>query len=131
MCIYCITNITNPLQMKFLQQIIQVTENRQFQYLRKYCTENGTAMRHKILGLNTSCCKFLKYKQNKLFPLYRCLKSQLPQDDQAVASFPWNIAAVVGKTYINYYFRELVFPQRDLWIWNSVATTRYKNQYSF
>jgi len=117
--------------MKFLQQIIQEAENLQIKHLRKYCTVYGTALRHIILGLNTSYCNLLKYAQNTMFPLYRCLKPQLPQDDQAVGSFACNKAAVLGKTYLNYYFRKMVFPQTDLWILNSDATTRHRNQYIF
>ena len=73
LCIYCITNITNPLQIKFFQQIIQEAEILQIQYLRKYCTVYGTALRHIILGLNTSNRNLLKYAKNTMFPLYRCL----------------------------------------------------------
>ena len=117
--------------MKFWQQIIQEAENLQIQYLRKYCTVYGNSLRHIILGLNTSYCNLMKFAQKRTFPLYGCLEPQLPQDGPAVASFPRNIAAVLGKTYVNYYFRKLVFPQRDLWIWNSDATTRHRNQYIF
>jgi len=53
-CIYYITNITNSLRTKFLQQIIQEAENLQIQHLRMYCMVHSSALRHIILGLNTS-----------------------------------------------------------------------------
>jgi len=69
-CFYCITNIKNPLQTKFLQQIIQESENLQIQHLRTYCTIYGSALGHVILGINTSYLNLLKYAQNTMFPLY-------------------------------------------------------------
>jgi len=101
--------MTNQLQMKFLQQIIREAESLQIKHLRKFCTVYGTALRHIILGLNTSSCNLVMYVHNRSFPLYGCLEPQLLQDDPTVAKFPFNIAAVLGKTYIKYYFRKMGF----------------------
>ena len=70
MCIYCITNITNPLRTKFLQLIIQEAENLQIQHLRIYCTVHSNALRHIILGLNMSYRNLLKFAENTMFALY-------------------------------------------------------------
>ena len=70
---------------------------------------------YKVMCLNKSNRNLLKYAQNTMFPLYRCLKSQLPQYVPALTSFPCNIAAVICKahTRIFNYACKLTFHQRD------------------